>query len=241
MSDAQPVAELLSTTDASPRGTGDAARSCLWCRGPLGSDPRSIYCNRRCRQSAFRARQLVAVETSPVMVQPGVFAYADPPYPGRSKRYYGREATYAGEVDHRELVSSLGAAGYAGWALSTSADALRLVLSLCPPTARVCAWVKPHGVPSTTRGPHNTWEPVIIVGGRRLRPGVPDHLRALPARLGGSTLMGRKPIAFSAWLFRLLGMRPGDQLVDVFPGSGAVSAAWRAVSSGAPIDGGDRE
>lgn len=65
--------------------------------------------------------------------------------------------------------------------------------------------------------------------------------RVLPARLGGSSLMGRKPLAFSVWLFALLGMRPGDELVDLFPGSGAVSAAWRAVSSGAALgDGGGR-
>ena len=230
--------------DGSVAGSRSATdrRPCGWCRAELPTtDPRAVYCNRRCRQSAFRARRLVSIETSPLMTSPGVFAYADPPYPGRSKRYYGRESTYGGEVDHRALVASLTDRAYAGWALSTSADALREVLPLCPPEARVCAWTKPHGVPSKTRGPHNTWEPVIVVGGRKLRPGVPDHLRALPARLGGSSLMGRKPLAFSVWLFALLGMRPGDELVDLFPGSGAVSAAWRAVSSGAALgDGGGR-
>jgi hypothetical protein len=41
---------------------------------------------------------------------------------------------------YRELIASL-MDGYDGWALSTSAAALRDVLSLCPPQARVCAWL----------------------------------------------------------------------------------------------------
>lgn len=161
---------------------------------------------------------------------PGRFAYADPPYPGFARRYYGREPSYAGEVDHRELIARLESGGYLGWALSTSSKALRDVLPLCPRAARVAAWVKPIAVPAATCGPHSTWEPVIVVGGRRLPPGVRDWLRAMPARGGDETLMGRKPDAFSAWLFDLLGMQPGDELHDLFPGTGAVGRAWAELS-----------
>lgn len=225
--DALPVA----AADTSPKASRDV---CPWCRGPMPDDPRARWCSKRCRQAGHRARRLAAaVEATD---RPLRIAYADPPYPGLSRRYYGREATYAGEVDHVALVARLVAEFPDGWALSTSAAALRTVLPLCPPEARVCAWVKPHGVPEATRGPHNTWEPLIIMGGRQLPPGVPDALRALPARLGGSSLMGRKPIAFCVWLFSLLGMRPSDELTDLFPGSGIVSAAWRAVSSKASGD-----
>ena len=157
------------------------------------------------------------------------FAYANPPYPGTARKYYGGEASYGGEVDHVALVTSLVNAGYDGWALSTSAKALRDVLPLCPPGARVAAWAKPHPPSPQTFGPHNCWEPLIVVGGRRRRPGVSDALVALPAR-GGGTLPGRKPIKFCAWLFALLGMQPGDELVDVFPGSGIVGAAWAELS-----------
>jgi hypothetical protein len=52
-------------------------------------------------------------------------AYADPPYPGKAWMYRG-EPTYAGEVDHAALIASLKA--FDGWALSTSARALRHVL-----------------------------------------------------------------------------------------------------------------
>jgi len=152
------------------------------------------------------------------------FAYADPPYPGLSLKYY-RNA----EVDHAALVASLTAGGYDGWALSTAARSLRDVLPLCPPEARVCAWVKPIGVCPRTFGLHNVWEPLIVVGGRQRRPGKRDWLRAQPARRGGE-LPGRKPIAFCAWLFECLGMVPGDSLDDLFPGSGVVGRAWVEMS-----------
>lgn len=156
-------------------------------------------------------------------------AYADPPYPGLSSKYYRDEPTFAGEVDHAALIASLTAANYDGWALSTSSRSLRDVLPLCPAGARVCAWVKPIGVPAATRGIHSTWEPLIVVGGRQLPPGRRDWLSAQPARFGG-TLPGRKPSAFCAWLFDLLGLQPGDTLDDLFPGTGVVSRAWASLT-----------
>jgi hypothetical protein len=158
------------------------------------------------------------------------FAYADPPYPGKARKYYRLEPNYAGEVDHRALLASLlEPRRFDGWALSTGAYALREVLPLCPEGARVCAWVKPEGVGSKTFGLHNAWEPLIVVGGRQRRPGMRDWIRAKRAR-GGGTLWGRKPLAFCAWLFDCLGMQPGDELVDLFPGSGVVTRAWRHLS-----------
>lgn len=206
---------------------------CGWCRADGLSD-RARFCSRRCRQSAFRLRRRSQVATA--SLTPGCFAYADPPYPGLSSKYYRDEPSYQGEVDHVALIASLRTSGYTGWALSTSARALRDLLPRCPPEARVCAWVKPIGVPSTTNGIHNTWEPVIVVGGRQRPPGVRDWLRAMPARLGGETLMGRKPLAFCAWLFDLLGMAPGDTFVDLYPGTGVVTRAWEALSASAPSD-----
>lgn len=39
-------------------------------------------------------------------------------------------------------------------------------------------------------------------------------------------LIGMKPPQFSEWVFKLLGATRSDELVDVFPGSGAVAEAW---------------
>lgn len=161
-------------------------------------------------------------------------AYADPPYPGLSSKYYRDEPTFSGEVDHKRLIESL-RSSYDGWALSTSSKALRYVLPMCPAAARVCAWVKPIGACPRTFGIHGTWEPVIVVPGRALRPGVRDWLSAQPARFGGD-LPGRKSLAFCAWLFDLMGLVPGDTLDDLFPGTGIVSRAWREASARAPSD-----
>jgi hypothetical protein len=154
-------------------------------------------------------------------------AYADPPYPGLARRYYGDEPTFGGEVDHVALLERL--SGYDGWALSTGEFALRDLLPLCPAGVRVCPWVKPVHPSPRTYGLHGAWEALVVVPGRRLRPGTRNWLHAAPARLGGSRLAGRKPLAFVAWLFDVLGLLPGDELEDFFPGSGVVSAAWREV------------
>jgi hypothetical protein len=79
------------------------------------------------------------------------------------------------------------------------------------------------------------WEPLIVVRGRRRHPGFRDWLFAQPARFGGE-LMGRKPLAFCAFLFEQLGLLPGDTFEDLYPGTGIVSRAWRELSSGARAD-----
>lgn len=210
-------------------------RRCEWCNRVELHDPRARFCSRVCRQAAFRLRRRSLVRDE--ALTPGRFAYLDPPYPGLAARYYADQPTFAGEVDHGALIADTEASGYWGWALSTSERSLRDLLPLCPVGARVCPWVKPIGVPIATNGIHNTWEPVIVVGGRQRPPGVRDWLRAMPARGGGETLMGRKPLAFCAWLFDLLGLMPGDELVDVFPGTGAVGRAWAELSRRASATG----
>lgn len=240
-----PVAEVLddgrrrSPLEATS-STQSAAepRICGWCRSRLeeSAPAGSRFCGRKCRQSAFRLRQRNGVEAAHGL--PMRMAYADPPYPGLSSKYYRDEPTFDGEVDHPALIATLIAANYDGWALSTSAKALRDILPLCPAGARVCAWVKPIGASPLTHGIHNTWEPLIVVGGRQQRPGKRDWLSAQPARHGGE-LPGRKPIAFCAWLFAMLGMRPGDTLDDLFPGTGVVSRAWASLAPASATPGGD--
>lgn len=217
----------------SSRSADDDTKVCAWCRSFLGTSRRdAIFCSRRCRQSAFRLRRLRAQQThneSPLKI-----AYADPPYPGTSYTYYKNESTFAGEVDHPALIASL-LQGYDGWALSTSSGSLSDVLPLCPKDIRLCAWVKPIGVSSRTRGLHNTWEPLIVKPARGLCPGKRDWLRAMPAR-GGGELMGRKPLAFCSFLFDALGMLPGDTFDDLFPGTGIVMRAWQEVLRAAVSD-----
>ena len=155
--------------------------------------------------------------------QPLRLAVADPPYPGRA-HLYRDHPDYAGEVDHDALIDSL--AGYDGWALSTSAEALYDVLHLVehlePRPYRVLAWVK-HTVTVS-------WEPVIVVSARKPE-GVRDWIQVEPdsyqwREKPDSYVIGQKPKPFCQWLFAWLGAQPGDLLDDLFPGSGNVTEAW---------------
>lgn len=155
-------------------------------------------------------------------------AVADPPYPGNAHLYEGHP-DYAGEVDHVALIASLGA--YDGWALSTSAAALRDLLPLCPPEARVLAWVK-HSV-------NVSWEPVIVVSARP-PTGVRDWIQVEPDSFQwrpkpDGYVIGQKPLPFCLWVFAWLGAQPDDDLDDLFPGSGAVGRAWEKYRSQDPL------
>ena len=233
-------------TSVSPRGMDDAVSSsspgddCLWCGAPLPpstSRGGRRWCSKVCRQAAWRARRLAVVEC--LGDAPKRLAYADPPFPGLARRYYGDQPSFAGEVDHRRLLEQL--ATYDGWALSTSRKALRDVLPLTPKAAVPCPWIKTHHHPPA-RGPANVHEYIVVVPARRRKPGVPDALYAGAAR-GGGNLVGRKPIRYVMWVFALLGASPRDTLDDLFPGTGIVGRCWSEFRRSAPsltpaVDGG---
>lgn len=88
-------------------------------------------------------------------------AYADPPYIGQAKKRYSKEDSYAGEVDHAELAVRL--QSFDGWALSASSPSLHLVLPLCPPDARIAAWVKPFAIFKPNVNPAYAWERKSVV------------------------------------------------------------------------------
>lgn len=159
-------------------------------------------------------------------LRPLSLAYADPPYPGQAKHWYGDQPTYAGEVDHRDLLERL--SGYDGWALSTSAAALQEVLALCPPGVRVGIWeVKNSEHPGNRGRWWWSWEPVILYGWRPTGQVVRNLLSAhSPKGYFGNEIAGQKPAAFCRWVFDLLGAGPGDTLDDLYPGSGAVTQEW---------------
>jgi hypothetical protein len=100
----------------------------------------------------------------------------------------------------------------------------------------VAAWVKPFAVFKPNVNPAYTWEPVIFRGGRkrdRTVATVKDHVSASITLQRG--LVGAKPETFSFWLFGLLGMEAGDELADLFPGTGGVTAAWQRWQKQLPV------
>jgi hypothetical protein len=159
------------------------------------------------------------------------FAYADPPYIGESRRY--QEHPEAARWDlletHRELLDQLSA--YDGWALSMHVPGLRLLLPYLPADARICAWVKPWARMRPGARLQYGWEPVILSPVRHpIGESVWDYVSAdasMPWNRSGPRTYGAKPEGFCFWLFAAAGLRPDDELVDLFPGSGAVSRAWQ--------------
>lgn len=213
---------------------------CAWCEGAIPPFSRrdAKHCGQRCRQAAHRFGS--ACVSLARAEQPLRLAYADPPYPGLSAKYYAEHPDYAGEVDLRVLLWRL--QPFDGWALSTSAISLPLVLDLCRQLAlevRVAAWFRGPR-PGPSRWPHSAWEPVVYAGGRRLvsRDVGDDALvhTARPRTTDPRRVIGAKPAPFAFWLFGLLGARPGDELVDLFPGSGGIERAWKLYSDASLVD-----
>ena len=158
-------------------------------------------------------------------------AYADPPYPGQARKHYRHQPVCA-EVNHGLLIAHLET--FDGWALSTNPGALADLLPMCGPGVRVGAWVKPFcafkkappGSATACISPAYSWEPVIFRSARVHTVPCRDHLVENIYMEPG--FPGAKPPAFSRWIFDLLGAVEGDDFADLFPGSGAVSAAWAA-------------
>lgn len=164
------------------------------------------------------------------------FAYADPPYLGCGKRLYGDQHERAGDYDtieaHEALLVRLREEFPDGWAVSLHVPSLEEYLHMSrrvigKNAVRVGSWVKPFA--SWKTNPGYSWEPVLFYGGRKLKKGaghptVRDYVSAnITLR---RTTKGAKPDAFSFWIFDFLGARHDDEIVDLFPGSGAVGLAW---------------
>lgn len=203
----------------------DRDRICEWCRGPIRPAARSDakVCSKRCRQAKARFRVAPAGVTTD---RPAHFGYADPPYPGLAWKYYRMP-----EVNHPILIGTLERDYPDGWALSTSAEALPKVLAMCPAGVRVACWAR-GARPGKSMRPRAAWEPLIVRGGRVSLKGVPEGVT--DTLIGGGrqrshpgALIGMKSAAYCTWMFQQLGAAVGDELDDIFPGSGAVGRAWQ--------------
>lgn len=162
--------------------------------------------------------------------------YADPPYPGQAKKHYGGHEDYAGEVDHAELLERLDGE-YDGWLLHTSSTALDDVLldarALGVGPYRIMAWVKPFAAFKANVPVAYAWEPVLI---KAVRTPVVAQRMVMRDWIAESITMqrklsGAKPEAVCRWAFEMLGAQPDDELVDLYPGTGAVTAAWQRWST----------
>lgn len=182
-------------------------------------------------------------------------AIADPPYLGRAERWYGPtgegvgygagradEHPSAAEWDnpgrHLELVREL-LDHYDGWAIAAAAASLPTYLAACPPSIlgargglRILAWHRSNAPASGARV-RNAWEPVLAYIPSERRGHAAGHSlddvlsapgpRPQRGRLG---FAGAKPPEWTRWILDVLGYdQDRDTVVDLFPGSGAVTRA----------------
>lgn len=161
------------------------------------------------------------------------FAYADPPYLGQGRLYreHPDSMDWNDPERHRKLVQQLMLEYPDGWALSATSNSLRTILPFVPERHRVAAWVKPFCAFKKGVRPCYAWEPVIFVGGRN-----PPVFKHAPPEKGGKQntpkdflsesitlkkgLTGAKPSRFCHWILDLLNFQPGDEMSDLFPGTG---------------------
>lgn len=172
------------------------------------------------------------------------FAYADPPYIGQARRHYDCE-----EVDHVRLIDNLYADFPDGWALSCSTPTLWQILNIIQTSGheiteiRIAAWVKSFCAFKKGVRPAYAWEPVLFCGGRNPSNG---FKHAPPERNGKQNtpkdflitdiespaikepitlqkgLVGAKPEAVCRWILGLLNVQAGDEVSDLFPGTGVM-------------------
>jgi len=157
--------------------------------------------------------------------------YADPPYIGCA-HLYKDHPDYAGEVDHAALIERL-ERDYDGWVLHAAATPLSMA-TLAPlvaavPGARWMYWTKGFAAFKRNVPVAYAWESVIVKPARK--PVVSKRLVmrdwiecSITLRRG---LTGAKPEAVCHWAFEMVAARPDDELDDMFPGTGAVTEAWR--------------
>jgi hypothetical protein len=158
--------------------------------------------------------------------------YADPPYIGCSAAHYRDHPDYAGEVDHAQLVERL-QSEFDGWVLHAGAhNASEAILAplMAKVEARKCIWVKDFAAFKKNVPVAYAWEPVYIMASRK--PVVSKRIVPLrdwiicPITMKKG-LSGVKPEKVCHWAFEIAAARPDDDLIDLYPGTGAVSAAWK--------------
>lgn len=173
------------------------------------------------------------------------FAYADPPYLGCCGLYqhvHGNDGRCWDDLGtHNGLIRRLEWEFPDGWAMSVSSPSLRQILPICPEDVRVAAWCKNFCAFKRGVRPAYAWEPIIYRGGRNKNAAVPlkggkqitpkdFHIAPITLKKG---LVGAKPESFCRWVLDLLNVQSGDEVVDLYPGTGIMGRVASDITKGA--------
>ena len=161
--------------------------------------------------------------------------YADPPYYGCGKLYADQHVDallWDRQGEHRKLIHRL-QNDFDGWVvhLSATPSSIALYSDIVKDMegVRFCSWVKGFAAFKKNVSVAYAWEPVIIKPARKpvvsKRQVNRDWIQESITLKRGLT--GAKPAAVCHWAFELAAAHPDDELTDLFPGTGAVTEAWR--------------
>lgn len=157
------------------------------------------------------------------------FAYADPPYLGWASKYSGMHSEaliWNDPQSHIDLINKLCDEYPDGWAVSLSVPSLSVYLPACPSDIRIAAWTKTFHQIRVNVPIQYAWEPVIWRGGRKdtpVKPMIRDWHSGMTAMK--KNFYGAKPLDFNMWILDLFQYKIGDELIDLFPGSGSMAEA----------------
>lgn len=173
------------------------------------------------------------------------FAYADPPYYEQCSKYghrhepgpwsltewakswaalWGQTHCWDDLNTHHELIAYLESDFPDGWVLSCSSPSLYYLMDFLPKDARFGGWFKSYASFKPGVGVAYAWEPVIFRGGRprsREQPTVRDWV-CVPITVQKG-LTGAKPARVCEWILEILNYEEGDELADLFPGTGVMA------------------
>jgi len=177
------------------------------------------------------------------------FAYADPPYIGQAKRHYDCEEVDHVKLINR-LYDEFPDGWALSCSTPSLRTILNICKDTHDRRdkwqvvdVRIAAWVKSFGAFKRGVRPAYMWEPIVFRGGRNPSNG---YSHTPPERNGKQNtpkdffvselespaikepitlkrgLVGAKPEAVCRWILELLNVQTGDEVVDLFPGTGVM-------------------
>lgn len=117
---------------------------------------------------------------------------------------------------------------YDGWVIATHTRGLALYLPSAPEGVRTGCWVKSSAGGSRPNTRVGYSHEFVLFQQPSCRRGGKAHMSRRDVLIEPITrkrgVIGTKPVRWTRWVLDLLGYSEGDEVVDMFPGSGSIAA-----------------